>query len=91
MRTGIGLNWISDQVGQDSGFNFTYGGDWFPVRPFIVSGELDWGEIGHSNLVHVRVTAGVEWHRAEVYVGYDYLDVGNAQLGTCLAGVRIWF
>jgi hypothetical protein len=91
MRTGVGFNWLDDQVGNDFGFNFTYGGDWYPVRPFIVSSELDWGEIGHSSLFHARVTAGVQWHRAEVYAGYDYLDVGNAQLDTCIAGVRFWF
>lgn len=91
VRTGVGFNWLDDSLGSDFGFNFTYGGDWFPIRPFIVSSELDWGEIGHASLFHARITTGVQWHRAEVYAGYDYLDVGNAQLDTWVAGLRFWF
>lgn len=84
-------DWLTDSVGNDAGFNFTYGGDWFPIRPFIVSSELDWGEIGHASLFHARITTGVQWHRGEIYAGYDYLDVGNAQLDAWVAGLRLWF
>ncbi len=91
MRTGVGFNWLADNAGSDFGFNFTYGGDWYPIRPLIVSSELDWGEIGHASLFHARVTAGVQWHRAEVYAGYEYLDVGNAQFDNWIAGCRFWF
>lgn len=91
MRAGVGVNWLHDQAGSDAGFNFTYGGDWFPVRPFVVSAELDWGEIAHANLFHGRVTTGVEWHRAEVYVGFDYLDVGQSQFANWIGGFRFWF
>lgn len=90
-RTGVGFNWLSDDIGQDGGFNFTYAADWFFARPFILSAELDWGELGHASLFHTRAMIGVEWHRAEVYAGYDYLDVGNAQLDAWIAGCRFWF
>ena len=29
--------------------------------------------------------------RTEAYLGYDYLDLGNFQLGGLVAGVRLWF
>jgi hypothetical protein len=51
MRTGLGFNFLSDTSRTDFGFNFTYGGDFFPIRPFVVSGELDLGTLGpHERL-----------------------------------------
>jgi hypothetical protein len=34
---------------------------------------------------------GVHFHRVEVYTGYDYLDVGDAQIDSAVSGVRIWY
>ncbi|MEZ6133593.1 MAG: hypothetical protein R3C53_01655 [Pirellulaceae bacterium] len=90
MRTGIGLNWLADRVDNDLGFNFTYAGDWFPTRPVIVSHEIDWGKLGHAALFHARVTAGINYHRLEVYTGYDYLDVGQSKFDGLVGGVRLW-
>jgi hypothetical protein len=91
MRTGVGFNWLTDDIGSEFGFNFTYGGDWYPINPLIVSSELDWGQVGHASLFHARATVGVQYHRGELYVGYDYLDVGNAQLDSWVTGLRFWF
>lgn len=91
MRTGLGLNWLSDEFGSDFGFNFTYGGDFFPADPWIVSAEIDWGTLGHAGLFHGRATVGVHFHRFEVYTGYDYLDVGDTQINSAVSGVRIWY
>ena len=91
MRVGAGINWFSDRNGSELGFNLTYGGDWFPVDPFIVSADLDWGEVGHASLFHAKVTAGIQYHRAEIYTGYDYLDISNSQFNNFIAGVRLWF
>lgn len=91
MRMGLGANWLSDQFGTDLGFNFTYGGDWFPVQPLVVSGEIDVGTLGSSHLYHLRTTIGANWRFSEVYIGYDYTDIGRTQLSGLVAGVRLWY
>jgi hypothetical protein len=90
-RTGIGFNWLDDSLGSDFGFNFTYGADFFPRPPWVVSAALDWGTLGHSELFRIRTTAGLVVHGVEVYAGYEYLDIDGATLNNLLAGVRIWF
>lgn len=91
MRTGLGVNFLSDPIDTNAGFNFTYGGDFFPIRPWIFSGELDLGLLGHSSVVHLRSTVGVNLGMAEAYLGYDYYDVGRAQIAGLVAGVRLWY
>ena len=91
MRSGIGFNWLADTSDSNFGFNFTYAADWFPVRPWIVSTEMDLGTLGHRSLFHFRVTAGVQWHGVETYTGYDYFDVGSFQTNNLIGGVRLWF
>jgi hypothetical protein len=91
MRTGIGGNWLSDEIGSDWGFNFTYGGDLMPLRPFILSTEIDWGRLGKAGLFHGRATVGVEYRHVELYTGFDYFDVGATQINGWIAGMRFWF
>lgn len=91
MHTGLGFNWLSDRAATDYGFNFTYRADWFPIEPWIVTGEMDLGTMGHEFMVHLRTTAGVRWRHVEPYVGYDLLDVGRFQSNQFLAGLRVWF
>jgi hypothetical protein len=91
MRTGLGFNWLSDPADKNAGFNFTYGGDFFPIRPWIFSGELDLGTLGHSTVVHFRTAVGVSFGPAEVYLGYDYYDIGQAQIAGLVAGLRLWY
>src|SRR5262245_51222587 len=91
MRTGLGVNWLSDPADTNVGFNFTYGGDFFPVRPWIFSGELDLGTLGHTSVVHFRISTGVNLGMIETFLGYDYYDVGRTQLAGRVAGVRLWY
>jgi hypothetical protein len=91
MRTGLGANFLSDTRRTDFGFNFTYGGDFFPLRPWVISSELDLGTLGHTNLYHFRGTIGANWRHSEAYVGYDYLDIGPTQIAGLVAGLRLWF
>ncbi|MFN0018457.1 MAG: hypothetical protein ACKVP0_09375 [Pirellulaceae bacterium] len=90
-RAGLGLNYLSDPADTNFGGNFTYAVDWYPVKPVIVSAEFDLGWLGHESLFHFRVTEGVNWKYGEAYVGYDYFDIGNFQVGGMVAGVRLWF
>jgi hypothetical protein len=91
MRTGLGVNWLSDQYGSDFGFNFTYGGDWFPREPWVMSAEIDWGRLGRAELFHGRGTIGLNFRHWEVFTGYDFYHVGRAELSGLVSGVRFWY
>ena len=91
MRSGLGVNWFDDATGSDFGFNFTYGGDWFPDDPFVISFDFDWGRIGDASLIHGRLTGGVLFRNAETFAGYDFIEIGDAPLHSLIAGVRLWF
>ncbi|MCI0360690.1 MAG: hypothetical protein L0211_19610 [Planctomycetaceae bacterium] len=90
-HTGLGMNYLSDTVGSEFGFNFTYGFDFQPVRPLVFSAELDLGTLGHASVVHVRTTAGVVYGPGEAFVGYDLYDIGSTQIQGLAAGVQIWY
>jgi len=90
-RIGLGMNWLDDPIDTDYGFNFTYGFDFFPRRPWVFSTEIDWGTLGHAELFHFRTTAGAILGPVESYVGYEYWDIDRAQSNALLAGVRVWF
>lgn len=88
-RTGIGLTWLSDSFDTDFGFNFTYGGEWFPCEPLIASATIDWGLLRSAGLFHAQATLGAHFYGCEVFVGGDYLDIGSTQIATLLAGLRL--
>ena len=90
-RTGVGLNWLDDSRHTDFGFNFTYGFDWFPRKPWVVSAAIDWGNLGYSGLFHFRGTVGVLVNRIEAYTGYEYYDFDHVQTNALIGGVRLWF
>ncbi len=80
-----------DPAETNFGFNFTYGVDFFPVRPWVLSSTVDWGTLGRSGLFRFQATAGAVVHRVETYAGYEYLDLGSTQVNSLIGGVRIWF
>src|SRR5690606_15241811 len=89
-RTGVGVNWLADSGGE-AGFNFTYGIDYFPLRPVVWSSELDWGTLDSETLLRLRSTVGVQLRDFEVYTGVEYLDVREERFTTMLFGVRYWW
>lgn len=90
-RAGIGFNWLDDPIKTNYGFNFTYGFDLYPSRPWVFSTEFDIGTLGKSDLFRFRTTAGVMIHRAEAYVGYEYLDIADTTFNGLITGIRIYF
>ncbi len=90
-RAGLGMNWLDDATQTDLGFNFTYGADFFPRKPWVVSSTLDWGTLGHAELFRFRATAGIVVHGVEVYAGYQYLDIDRIQTNGLVGAVRVWF
>lgn len=91
VRSGIGVNWLADDQDENFGFNWTYGVDYFPRRPWVFSTELDWGRLGDSALFHLRSTVGAQFHGVEAYLGCDYVDIGPADTVSLISGIRIWF
>lgn len=90
-RAGVGVNWLADRIGSDFGFNFTYGADFFPCKPWVLSSSIDCGTLGHAGLFRFRTTAGVVLHGVEVYTGYEYLDIEQMHSNSLIAGLRFWF
>lgn len=90
-RTGIGLTWLDDDIDTEYGFNFTYGADWYPCKPVVVSSALDWGTIGEDDRFHIRTSAGIIYYGMELYVGYDFNKIGGIDIYGPMAGVRVWF
>jgi len=90
-RTGLGCRWLADDGESDFGINFLYGGDFYPVKPLIVSTCLELGNLGSAFVVHGRATAGAILSRFEFFGGYDWLRIGTVDLHGPVVGVRLWF
>jgi len=91
LRSGLGFRMLADCHRSDFGFNFTYGGDVFPVRPLVLSGLVDLGNLGSAFVVHGRASAGVVYSGWEFFLGYDFLRIGTVNLQGPMLGVRLWF
>lgn len=90
-RSGVGLNWLSDDAGAELGFNFTYGAEVYPSRPWVLGTTFDLGTLGDAGLFHCQATAGVVFDRWDVFVGVDYSRIGQGELSGLLSGVRFRF
>ncbi len=90
-RSGVGFNWLDDEVDTDYGFNFTYGGDWFFAKPWVASANIDWGKIEHADLFRFRATIGVTFRRLDAFTGYEYFSLGGTSANLFLAGLRVRF
>jgi len=90
-RSGLGMRWLSDDQSTDLGFSFLYGADFFPAGPWVISTVFDTGTLGSAGVLHARATGGVQFHRFEVFGGFDYLRIGHADIAGPVAGVRLWF
>jgi hypothetical protein len=91
LYAGLGFRVLSDRYQTDFGFNFTYGGDWFPMQPFVVSAVFDAGTLGSAGVIHGRGSLGAIFHGWEFFAGYDFLRIGHTNLQGPMAGVRWWF
>lgn len=91
MRAGVGANWLHDGGETDVGYNLTYSADVFIKRPWLLSGEIDWGQVGSEQLFHGRATFGLMLGNFEVYTGYDYYEAGRLELDGLVGGAGIWF
>jgi len=90
MRGGVGASWVYEDD-LEVGFNTTYGADLFLTRPWLVSGEIDYGKINSQKLFHWRATFGVQLLRFEAYVGYDSYEWNHIRFDGPVVGGGLWF
>jgi hypothetical protein len=90
-RTGLGLNWLTDDRQTDVGFNFIYGADFVPRQPWVLSATLDAGTLGRAALFRFQATVGAMVNRFEFYTGYEYTDIQRTHWNGLIGGVRLWF
>lgn len=91
LRAGLGVNWLTTQGDAEAGFNFTYGVDWFPVEPVVVSGVIDWGRVGGAGLFHGRTTVGFTQKGWGAFTGYDYFRISDSGSHTWINGIELRF
>ena len=91
LRAGVGGRFLSDEYDTGWGFNFLVRADVYPSRPLVLSAQLDLGSLGDASLWRFRGTCGYQWHRCEVFVGYDHLDIEGAELTGLIAGFKLTF
>ena len=91
MRVGLGMNWLRDPGGSQEGINFTYGGDFYFKESRVLSADLDWGRLGKVGLFRFRTTYGRQIGRAKLYLGHEYLSVGDFQHHYFITGMSFDF
>ncbi len=90
-RIGAGLNSFSDSLGTELGINFTLQMDLFPRPPWVISARFDAGTLGSAGMYRGNASLGYMLGRCELFTGYDYRQIGSAELDTLEFGLRIWF
>lgn len=90
-RAGVGFNWLSDQYGSEAGLNLTLATELRITKRILMTGEVDFGNLGDADLIHSRVTAGFQHGPVEWYAGYDHLDIGGIEIQGVIGGLRFRF
>jgi hypothetical protein len=90
-RLGIGANWLTDGDRTDVGFNTTAGFDIRLTKPWYVSTVVDWGWLGSQQMLHWQISGGLDFGRFELFIGYDFFEIGNVERKNALVGAGIWF
>lgn len=90
-RAGAGVNWLTDRGETENGVNFTYGAEWFPLKPLVFTATMDLGRISSDGLVHIRTTGGITTNGFGFYTGYDYFRVSNNGISSWINGIELRF
>ncbi|MFO0815909.1 MAG: hypothetical protein U0796_22040 [Gemmatales bacterium] len=90
-RTGLGFRWMHDHTQTDYGFNFVYGFEWFPHEPLTLGMQFEAGTLGNTGVIRCTSRMGFNWKHAEIYAGYDYLQIGGTELHGPMIGLRLWY
>lgn len=91
VRAGVGVGWLGDSIGTESGVNLTLQADLLPSEDWIASFDLDFGVLGDAETQHVSGTIGRRFGPCELYGGYDYRRLGDVNLHGPMVGLRLWW
>lgn len=91
VRSGFGINIMSDRVGTQADYNLTTSADLFPIKPVVISFEVDHGELGSIHQTHLAGTLGVSLRHVEAFAGYEYRKIGPTEIKGPMYGLRIWY
>lgn len=91
MHAGLGMRALFDHSRVRGGVNFLYGGEFYPFDPIVLAAQAEVGHLKEAFTYRLRGTAGVQWRRAELFVGYDWFHIGGVDLHGPLAGLRLSF
>jgi hypothetical protein len=91
LRIGVGPRYMIDAKGAQGGVDVLLGFDLFVGRPIVLSLELDTGSLGAAVVFAPRVQLGVMLDRVELFVSYEHLMIGDAEMPTPMLGSRMWF
>ncbi len=89
-RVGLGWRYLHDDLGTDHGFNYSLAFDIFPVRPLIISVDLDVGNLGYAFVFQGRATVGAIAGPIELFAGYEVLLIGSVPFHGPTGGLRLW-
>jgi hypothetical protein len=91
VRAGGGINLLSDNFGTEVDYNLTMSAELFPVKPLVMSFEIDHGELGSTHQTHLLSTVGLNLRQAEFMTGYEFRKIGRTELKGPILGMRIWW
>jgi hypothetical protein len=92
LRVGVGVNWLGDSYGGDAGFNMTTGFDWNLAPRWWMTGEVDLGTIGDTDLTHAQISLGRSLGQSTAWTtGYRYHDIGGVTIGSAFTGLQFRF
>jgi hypothetical protein len=91
MHLGGGVRtWTFDNH-TDVGINGLYRADIFPCNHLHLSGIFEIGNLGEALVLHAQAQAGFTLSHGEVFLGYDWLRIGDVALHGPAVGLRLWF
>jgi len=92
LRAGIGVNWLIDSLGSEAGFNLTTGFDWNLAPKWWLTGEVDLGTIGATDLTHAQISLGRSLGQSTSWTtGYSHHDIGGVTIGSAFTGLQFRF
>ena len=90
-RLGVGVNWLNDQWGSESGLNLTAGVDIRLTERLLLALEGDVGTLGASDFLHSQISLSRRFEKSELVLGYDYYDIGGVELQGVFGGLQFRF
>jgi hypothetical protein len=91
MRVFAGPLYFGKPGEMEIGAELGIGLELFLGRPWVLSARVAGGVLENDLLIpQARLQLGYLFGRTELFVGYDYLQIGSVNLSTPLLGTRIW-